>query len=75
MNPQAAAAPAAGATAAVAASAVASGGMLAPADVAQVLGVPETDVMAIIESGELKSKKIGASYRITKAALDAYLAQ
>jgi excisionase family DNA binding protein len=59
----------------VAASAVASGGMLAPADVAQVLGVPEADVMAIIESGELKSKKIGASYRITKAALDAYLAQ
>jgi excisionase family DNA binding protein len=75
MNPQAAAAPAAGAAAAAATPAVASGGMLAPADVAQVLGVPETDVMAIIESGELKSKKIGASYRITKAALDAYLAQ
>ena len=78
MNPQAAAAPAAGAAAAAAAAAapaVGSGGMLAPADVAQVLGVPEADVMAIIESGELKSKKIGASYRITKAALDAYLAQ
>jgi excisionase family DNA binding protein len=75
MNPQAAAAPVAGAPAAAAAPAVASGVMLAPADVAQVLGVPEADVMAIIESGELKSKKIGASYRITKAALDAYLAQ
>ena len=48
--------------------------LLAPADVAKRLGVPETDVMAIIESGELKAKKIGASYRITKAALDAYLA-
>ena len=33
-----------------------------------------SDVMAIIESGELKAKKIGASYRITKAALDGYLA-
>jgi excisionase family DNA binding protein len=32
-------------------------------------------VMAIIESGELKAKKIGASYRVTKAALDTYLAQ
>ena len=75
MNPQAATAPVAGAPAAAAAPAVASSGMLAPADVAQALGVPEADVMAIIESGELKSKKIGASYRITKAALDAYLAQ
>ena len=31
--------------------------------------------MAIIESGELKAKKIGASYRIKKTALDEYLAQ
>jgi excisionase family DNA binding protein len=49
--------------------------MLSPADVARVLGVPESDVMAIITSGELKAKKIGASYRITKAALDTYLVQ
>ena len=49
--------------------------LLTPADVAKALGVPEADVMAIIESGELKAKKIGASYRITRAALDAYLAQ
>jgi excisionase family DNA binding protein len=48
--------------------------LLAPADVAKRIGVPESDVMAIIESGELKAKKIGASYRISKAALDAYLA-
>jgi excisionase family DNA binding protein len=73
MNPQAAAAPVA--AAGPVAVAAAGGGMLAPADVAKVLGVPETDVMAIIESGELKSKKIGTSYRITRAALDAYLAQ
>lgn len=49
--------------------------MMAPADVAKVLGVAEADVMAIITAGELKAKKIGASYRITRAALDAYLAQ
>ena len=35
--------------------------LLAPADVAKLLGVPEADVMSIIESGELKAKKIGAS--------------
>jgi excisionase family DNA binding protein len=72
MNPQAAGAAAAGAPAAAAAPAAE---MLGPADVAKILGVPESDVMAIITSGELKSKKIGASYRITRAALDAYLAQ
>ena len=49
--------------------------MMAPADVAKMLGVTETDVMAVITAGELKAKKIGASYRITRAALDAYLAQ
>ncbi|HEY0874303.1 MAG TPA: SPFH and helix-turn-helix domain-containing protein [Vicinamibacterales bacterium] len=48
--------------------------LLAPADVAQALGVPESDVMAIIESGELAAKKIGSSYRIKKSALDEYLA-
>jgi excisionase family DNA binding protein len=49
--------------------------LLSPADVAKQLGVPEADVMAIIEAGELKAKKIGASFRVTKAALDTYLAQ
>jgi excisionase family DNA binding protein len=47
--------------------------LLSPADVAKVIGVPETDVMAIIQSGELGAKKIGASYRVTRAALDKYL--
>jgi excisionase family DNA binding protein len=49
--------------------------LLAPADAAKALGVTEADVMSIIESGELKAKKIGASYRIKKSALDEYLAQ
>ena len=63
-------------TGAEAAAAAAPGvELLGPADVAKLLGVPEADVMAIITSGELKAKKIGASYRVTRAALDAYLAQ
>ena len=49
--------------------------LLAPADIAKRLGVSEADVMAIIEAGELKAKKIGSSFRVTRAALDAYLAQ
>jgi len=48
--------------------------LLSPADVAKKLGVPEADVMTIISSGELAAKKIGTSYRITRAALDKYLA-
>jgi excisionase family DNA binding protein len=42
---------------------------------AQALGVSEADVMTIIESGELAAKKIGASYRVKRAALDEYLAK
>jgi excisionase family DNA binding protein len=47
--------------------------LLSPADAAQAIGVPEADVMKIIESGELPSKKIGDSYRITRAALRQYI--
>jgi excisionase family DNA binding protein len=42
--------------------------------VAQTLGVTEGDVIASIEAGDLKGKKIGSQYRITKAALDEFLA-
>jgi excisionase family DNA binding protein len=42
---------------------------------AQKLGVTEADVMASIEAGDLKAKKIGSAYRITQAALDQFLAQ
>ncbi len=47
--------------------------LLSPADAAQALGVSEADVLVILESGELKGKKIGSSWRITRAALTAYL--
>ena len=49
--------------------------LLSPADAAKALGVPEADVMSILESGELAGKKIGSSWRIKRSALDAYLAK
>src|SRR5687767_3442602 len=64
-------APSAGTTA----PSTASPDLLAPADVAKVLGVPEADVLAVIESGELAAKKIGTSYRIKRSALNEYLAK
>src|SRR4051812_16182437 len=47
--------------------------LLSPADAARILGVTEADVMSTIQSGDLKAKKIGTSYRITRAALDDFL--
>jgi excisionase family DNA binding protein len=44
------------------------------ADAARYLGVTEADVMASITAGDLKAKKIGSQYKITKAAIDAFLA-
>ena len=58
-----------------AAAAVALPDLLAPADVAKLLGVPEADVMTIVESGELAAKKIGTSYRIKRSAVDEYLSK
>ena len=66
---------AAGPAASAATAAVTLPDLLSPADVAKALGVPENDVMAIIESGELQAKKIGTSYRIKRDALEAYIAQ
>lgn len=72
MNPAAgAAAPAA----AIAPAAAPSVDILTPAQVAQTLGVTEADVLASIEGGQIKAKKIGTQFRITKAALDEFLAQ
>ena len=47
--------------------------LLSPADVAQALSVPEADVLAALADGSLKGKKIGASWRITRSALDEFL--
>jgi excisionase family DNA binding protein len=66
--------PAAAAAAAAAAPAASSiPELLGPADAAKLMGVSEADVLASIESGDLKAKKIGSQFRITRAALDAFL--
>ncbi len=49
--------------------------LLSPAQVAEILGVTEVDVIASVDNGDLKGKKIGSAYRITRAALDAFLAE
>jgi excisionase family DNA binding protein len=47
--------------------------LLSPADAAKVLGVSESDVLAALNDGSLKGKKIGAVWRITQQALDEFL--
>jgi len=62
--------------AAPAAPAAASGGMpsvMTPADVAGILKVSQEDVMAAITAGDLKAKKLGNAYRISKASLEKFL--
>ena len=47
--------------------------LLGVAEAAQALGVGEADVVAVLEAGELKGKKIGSTWRISRAALTEYL--
>lgn len=47
--------------------------LLSPADVARALSVSEADVLASLEKGDLKGRKIGASWRVTRKALDEFL--
>jgi len=41
--------------------------------VAQALGVTEADVVASLEGGDLKGKRIGSAWRVSQAALDEFL--
>jgi len=47
--------------------------LLSPAEAAQVLGVSESDVQSALADGSLKGKKIGATWRITRAAIQDFL--
>jgi excisionase family DNA binding protein len=47
--------------------------LVGPAEAATALGVSESDVIASLESGDLKGKKIGTQWRITKSALREFL--
>ena len=58
------------------APAASAGGMpsvMTPADVAGILKVSQEDVMAAITAGDLKAKKLGNAYRISKASLEKFL--
>jgi excisionase family DNA binding protein len=47
--------------------------VLTPAQVAQLLGVAESDVVSSLQKGDLKGKQIGTQWRVTKAAVDQFL--
>jgi excisionase family DNA binding protein len=47
--------------------------LMTPAEVAKVLGVGESDVLASLEAGDLKGKRIGTQWRIPRAAVDAFI--
>jgi excisionase family DNA binding protein len=47
--------------------------LLSPADAAKLLGVSEADVLASITAGDLKAKKIGSTYRLSRAALQEFM--
>lgn len=49
--------------------------LLGVPEAAHVLGVGEADVVAVLESGELKGRKIGSTWRIPRAAFVSFLAQ
>jgi excisionase family DNA binding protein len=60
-----------------AAAGAAAGGstpdVMTPAEAAAILKVSEEDVIAAITAGDLKARKLGNAYRISKAALDDFL--
>lgn len=56
------------------AAAAAMPDVMTPAQAAAILQVTEQDVIAAIEGGDLKAKKIGAAYRISKTNLEEFLA-
>lgn len=58
---------------AAAPAASAAGGVMTPSEVAQLLKVSEEDIIAAIQAGDLKARKIGAAYRISKESVDEFL--
>jgi excisionase family DNA binding protein len=47
--------------------------VMTPSEAASAMKVSEEDVLAAIKAGELKAKKIGKSFRISRESLEAYL--
>jgi excisionase family DNA binding protein len=48
--------------------------VMTPAEAASILRVSEEDVIAAVEAGDLKARKLGNAYRISKQALEEFLA-
>ncbi len=71
LGPQAT--PAAGTPPPLPSAASTAPGLLSPAEAAQALGVSEADVLQTLEAGDLKGKKIGSAWRITRTAIDEFL--
>jgi membrane protease subunit (stomatin/prohibitin family) len=46
---------------------------LSPSDAAVLIGVTEADVIASLEAGDLKGRKVGSQWRLTRAQLAAFL--
>ncbi len=47
--------------------------VMTPAEAASILKVSEEDVLAAIQDGSLKARKLGSAYRISKEALEEFL--
>jgi excisionase family DNA binding protein len=47
--------------------------VMTPAEAAAILRVSEEDVLAAITAGDLKARKLGTAYRISKEALDSFM--
>ena len=47
--------------------------LLSPAQAGELLGVTEADVLVALEAGDLKGKKIGATWRVARSAIDDFL--
>lgn len=47
--------------------------LLSPAQAAELLGVSEADVLASLQAGDIKGKKIGAVWRVPRKAIDDFL--
>ncbi|MDB6129034.1 MAG: binding domain, excisionase family [Verrucomicrobiales bacterium] len=47
--------------------------LLTPAEAAKILNVTEEDILNSISAGDLKAKKIGSVYRISRATIDEFL--
>jgi len=62
-----------GSSSGAAASAAAVPDVMTPSEAAQYLKVAEEDVISAIDSGDIKAKKIGKAYRISRSSLDEFL--